>query len=237
MRTINGVCVLALENATKAGRKLHVLTVNPKLSEEIKGRLMRVLLEQQQIHEAVTQTVHTNNHQGRCIVATGSLVAGGASICQTTLDVDNDALNLRKLVAETYNPLYHDDFPALVGTTSNIDALKLPGADRMFIATPLSLVDVKLVNHDISFNKVCQAREPVEFDPEVCGTLFETFQEETQQVAILGPDPSLSIKRPAGVTKWESPSTFLKRKVKAWMSQPVPRLIPWSRDNVNEDIF
>jgi hypothetical protein len=107
----------------------------------------------------------------------------------------------------------------------------------MFIATPLSWVDVKLVNQDISFNKVCQAREQVEFDPEVCGTLFETFQEETQQVAILGPAPSLSVKCPAGVTKWESPSTFLKRKVEAWMSQSVPRLTPRSRDNVNEDIF
>jgi hypothetical protein len=113
-RTINGVCVLALENATKVGRKLHVLTVNPKLSEEIKGRVMRVFLEQQQIHEAVTQTAHTNNHQGRRIIATGSLVAGGASIGQTTLDVDTDASNLRKLVAETYNPLYQDNFPALV---------------------------------------------------------------------------------------------------------------------------
>jgi hypothetical protein len=151
-RTINGVCVLALENATKAGRKLHVLTVNPKLSEVVKGRVMRVLLEQQRIHEAVTQTAHTNSHQGRHIVVTGSLVASGASIGQTSLDVDTDASNLRKLVAETYNPLYHDDFPALVGTTSNLNALKLPGADRMFIATPLSWIDVKFVNKDISFD-------------------------------------------------------------------------------------
>jgi hypothetical protein len=194
-------------------------------------------LEQQRVHEAVTQIAHTNNHQGRRIVATGSLLAGGASIGQTTLDVENDTENLRKLVAETYDPLYQADFPALVGTTSKMDASKLPEADKMFLATPLSFVDVKLVNQDIRFDKVCHAKEPVEFDPEVCGTPFETFQEEIQQVAVLGPAPTLDVKRPAGITKWESQRTFLKRKVEAWMSQPVPKLTPRSRDNVDEDIF
>jgi hypothetical protein len=90
--TINGVCVLALENAAKAGRKLHVLTINPKLPEEFKGGVMRVLLEQQRLHEAVTKTAHFNNYQGRRIMATQNLVAGGSSIGQTTLDVDGDTL-------------------------------------------------------------------------------------------------------------------------------------------------
>jgi hypothetical protein len=90
-----------------------------------------------------------------------------------------------------------------------------------------------------SYDEALEGEEECGGDPwEVPPHLLRPrFQEETQQVAILSPAPSLNIKRPVGVAKWEAKSVFLKRKVEAWISQSIPRLPLRSKDNVNEKIF